>query len=99
MALKSRNELHEAAGKADIDVYMFTSWCRFPFYEIDFGWGKPVWMSRIHAPYEATFLLDTQDGDGIEAWVSFKKQDMPLFLRHIEDDLLAFTSHLRSSQP
>ena len=21
----------------------FTSLCRFPIYEADFGWGKPVW--------------------------------------------------------
>ena len=24
-------------------VYISSSWCRFPFYEADFGWGKPVW--------------------------------------------------------
>ncbi|XP_074336246.1 pelargonidin 3-O-(6-caffeoylglucoside) 5-O-(6-O-malonylglucoside) 4'''-malonyltransferase-like [Apium graveolens] len=22
----------------------FTSWSKFPFYEADFGWGKPVWF-------------------------------------------------------
>ncbi|BFG28793.1 hypothetical protein CerSpe_150670 [Prunus speciosa] len=25
----------------DIDNYNCTSWCRFAFYETDFGWGKP----------------------------------------------------------
>ncbi|XVF54640.1 hypothetical protein PTKIN_Ptkin05aG0197500 [Pterospermum kingtungense] len=25
-------------------VFNFTSWCRFPFYEADFGWGKPIWF-------------------------------------------------------
>ena len=88
--LRTRNELHEAVEKGEVDVYMFTSWCNFPFYEIDFGWGKPVWLSRIPLPYESTSLLHTQDGDGIEAWVCFNKQDMPLFLR--DEDILAFTS-------
>ena len=88
--LRTRNELHEAVEKGEVDVYMFTSWGNFPFYEIDFGWGKPVWLSRIPLPYESTSLLDTEDGDGIEAWVCFNKQDMSLFLR--DEDILAFTS-------
>ncbi|KDP22272.1 hypothetical protein JCGZ_26103 [Jatropha curcas] len=25
-------------------VFGFSSWCRFPFYEADFGWGKPIWV-------------------------------------------------------
>ena len=88
--LKTRNELHEAAEKGDVDVYMFTSWCNFPFYKIDFGWGKPVWLSKTHSAYESTTLMDRENGDGIEAWVCFNKQDMAEFLR--DDDILAFAS-------
>ena len=88
--LRTRNELHEAVEKGEVDVYMFISWCNFPAYEIDFGWGKPVWASIIPLPYESISLLDTEDGDGIEAWVCFNKQDMPLFLG--DEDILAFTS-------
>ena len=77
--LQKRNEIHEVVEKGEVDVYMFTSWCRFPFYEVDFGWGKPVWVSKSHSAFEAATLLDTEDGDGIEAWVTFDKQDMPLF--------------------
>ncbi|KAG5587288.1 hypothetical protein H5410_047722 [Solanum commersonii] len=25
------------------DVYSCSSWCGFPWYEADFGWGKPFW--------------------------------------------------------
>ncbi|KAK1359235.1 hypothetical protein POM88_043709 [Heracleum sosnowskyi] len=24
-----------------------SSWCKIPFYEADFGWGKPSWISRF----------------------------------------------------
>ena len=72
--LRTKNEIHEAVEKGEVDVFMFASLCRFPIYQVDFGWGKPVWVSRVHAPYEATFLFDAEDGDGIEAWVSFRLQ-------------------------
>ncbi|RVW26147.1 Vinorine synthase [Vitis vinifera] len=71
--IKSTNELHEALGKEDVDVYKFTSWCRFPFYGDDFGWGKPAWMTRCHTPVEMISLQDTECGDGIEAWVTLDK--------------------------
>ena len=25
---------------------IITSWCRFPIYNADFGWGKPYWVSE-----------------------------------------------------
>ncbi|KAJ9704321.1 hypothetical protein PVL29_002742 [Vitis rotundifolia] len=85
--IKSRNELHEALEE---DVFMFTSWGRLPFYEADFGWGKPVWVSKVHFPAEQIFLLDGEGGDGIDAWVGLNKQDM-LQLQQ-DGDILAFTS-------
>ena len=88
--LRTRNELYEAVEKGEVDVFMFTSWCNFPAYKIDFGWGKPFWMSRIHSGFEAATFLDTEGGDGIEAWLSFNKHEMPLFLQ--DKDILAFTS-------
>ena len=61
--LRTKNELHEAVNKSEVDVFMFASWCRFPFYQVDFGWGKPVWMSSIQWAYDATFLLEGGDGN------------------------------------
>ena len=48
--LKTMNEINEAAEKGEVDGFMFTSLCRFPIYEADFCWRKPVWESRAHAP-------------------------------------------------
>ena len=88
--IKSRNELHEAMEEEQVDVFMFTSWGRLPLYEADFGWGKPVWVSKIHLPAEQIFLLDGEGGDGIDAWVGLNKQDI-LQLQQ-DGDILAFTS-------
>jgi hypothetical protein len=30
----------------------FTSLCRFPVYEADFGWGKPVWVASARLLYK-----------------------------------------------
>ncbi|KAL0297061.1 UNVERIFIED_CONTAM: Acetyl-CoA-benzylalcohol acetyltransferase [Sesamum radiatum] len=32
------------ANKGELVTFNFTSLCRFPLYEADFGWGKPVWV-------------------------------------------------------
>ncbi|KAJ7957624.1 vinorine synthase-like [Quillaja saponaria] len=61
-------------------VYQFSSWCRLPLYEIEFGWGKPIWVSTIGCEYKNSIvLMDTRNGDGIEAFVSLEEKDMAIF--------------------
>lgn len=74
-----------------INAILLSSWCRFPFYEADFGWGKPVWVSIARLPAgNSAVLIDTRDGDGIEAWISLDKKDMALFQQdhHINDSVV-----------
>ncbi|KAG5537130.1 hypothetical protein RHGRI_024532 [Rhododendron griersonianum] len=54
----------------EVDYFMFTSWCRFPFSESDFGWGKPVWTSSASwaAPNTIVLMDSMSDIGGIEAW-------------------------------
>ncbi|KAG2701849.1 hypothetical protein I3760_06G063100 [Carya illinoinensis] len=59
-----------------------SSFCRYPLYEADFGWGKPTW--------NVVCLMDTRDGSGIEAWITLSEEDMALF-EH-EKDLLEYAS-------
>ena len=69
----------------------FSSWCRFPLYETDFGWGKPTWVSvgdLVHKNF--IVLVDTRDGGGIEAWVTLSEEDMAFFERNKE--LLEFAA-------
>ncbi|KAL7227690.1 hypothetical protein ACSBR1_022540 [Camellia fascicularis] len=73
-------EANQNLSNAEIDSYLFTSWSRFPFYEIDFGWGKPVWTSVVNMPLKNfIFLMDNKEGDGIEAWVCLDEKDMVNF--------------------
>ncbi|XVF06574.1 hypothetical protein REPUB_Repub06bG0061000 [Reevesia pubescens] len=59
-----------------IGVFYFTSWCRFPFYETDFGFGKPMWVEGALRVSRIACFLDTSDGEGIEAWITLSKEEM-----------------------
>ncbi|EOY00798.1 Uncharacterized protein TCM_010723 [Theobroma cacao] len=41
----SINEVNESSNKEETVPFVFTSLCRFPAYEADFGRGKPIWVS------------------------------------------------------
>ncbi|XP_062110563.1 stemmadenine O-acetyltransferase-like [Humulus lupulus] len=61
----------------------FTSFCRFPIYDADFGWGKPTWVSLTSWGYEnLAAFVDTKTGNGIEAYVFLKEENMA----KLEDD-------------
>ncbi|XVE56643.1 hypothetical protein DITRI_Ditri04bG0027000 [Diplodiscus trichospermus] len=57
-------------------VFSFSSWCRFPFYETDFGWGKPIWFGKTLKLNRVAFFLDAKDGNGIEAWITLTQDEM-----------------------
>ncbi|XP_058069860.1 stemmadenine O-acetyltransferase-like [Magnolia sinica] len=74
-----------------IDFCYFSSWCRFPFYEVDFGWGEPIWVSSATLPVKNLILLNcTRWGDGIEAWVNMEDVYMAKFEQ--DQELLSFVS-------
>ncbi|KAL2543327.1 HXXXD-type acyl-transferase family protein [Abeliophyllum distichum] len=65
--------------------FVFTSLCRFPIYEVDFGWGRPIWVaSASHGMKNKVAFFDTQSGNGIEAWINLKKEDMAKFEADME---------------
>ncbi|KAI3850698.1 hypothetical protein MKW98_030758 [Papaver atlanticum] len=90
--MKLHQMLKEGTSNDDHKTFlMFSSWCRFPIYEADFGWGKPSWASISKLLYKnCVMFIDTSSGDGIEAWVSLKEEDMVEFELH--EELLALTS-------
>ncbi|XWS63795.1 hypothetical protein CRYUN_Cryun06bG0132700 [Craigia yunnanensis] len=88
---EAAKEVGNLSKRNDIDFYNCLSWCRFDLYEADFGWGKPIWVSVAGASVPNIFLLmDTSDGEGIEAWVSLSEAEMAFFERN--EELLAFAS-------
>ncbi|CAL8150440.1 unnamed protein product [Prunus armeniaca] len=75
----------------DVETYMCTSWCRFPFYETNFGWGKPSWVSiRSIEIKNMVTLMDMSDGMGIEASLTLKKDDMAMI--ESSKELLAYAT-------
>lgn len=75
-------EIYVNSLKKTLDVIhlAFTSLCRFPMYETDFGWGKPKWVGFPAWIFKNLILFtDTESGNGIEAYITFKKEDMAKF--------------------
>ncbi|KAL7103875.1 hypothetical protein ACP275_08G207500 [Erythranthe tilingii] len=64
-------------GSKTLEICCFTSWCRMPAYEADYGWGKPVWVSIIGVPTRKNliFFMGSKSGDGIEAWLNMAEED------------------------
>ncbi|KAI3797240.1 hypothetical protein L1987_32495 [Smallanthus sonchifolius] len=92
---KSLQEMGEIGSIGPIDDYNFTSWCNMGFYDIDFGWGKPSWVSGTVGDGFRVFtnlviLMDTKCGGGIEAWVNLDEQVMKSL--QCNPELLAYAS-------
>ncbi|KAH7857480.1 hypothetical protein Vadar_013177 [Vaccinium darrowii] len=83
--------------KGEMVSLNFTSVCRFPLYEADFEWGKPVWVIVAPMPFKnLVVFMDTRSGDGIEAWVNLTAEDMAKF--EVDDELLGFVSPTKGAE-
>jgi len=64
---------------------VFTSWANMGFNEVDFGCGKPCWLSYRGGTKETTsntaILLETREG--FEAWIRMSEKNMNI----LEDDV------------
>ncbi|EYU23758.1 hypothetical protein MIMGU_mgv1a007423mg [Erythranthe guttata] len=64
----------------EVNVFAFSDWSKFGFYEADFGWGKPVGagIGAFSRP-NIIVLMDSKENGGLEAWVHLNRSDMPYF--------------------
>nr|WPF47618.1 BAHD acyltransferase [Hyoscyamus niger] len=76
--------------KKEFDEYTCSSVCKFPFYDVDFGWGKPMATTIATGPYNKLFNLMNYRDDGIEAFVMLDEQDMAVF--EGDEEFLEFAS-------
>nr|XP_043631514.1 pelargonidin 3-O-(6-caffeoylglucoside) 5-O-(6-O-malonylglucoside) 4'''-malonyltransferase-like [Erigeron canadensis] len=61
-------------------LHCISSWCNFPFYEADYGFGKPVQVSSgsLNIPVKnLVWLLDGVGGKGVDAYLSMEQEDIP----------------------
>ncbi|KAJ4718870.1 vinorine synthase-like [Melia azedarach] len=66
-------------GLANSTVIHFSDISRKPFYEADFGWGKPILVSLVSLNVKAVCLLPTNNGVGVEAFIVLTKEEMAKF--------------------
>ncbi|KAK2637984.1 hypothetical protein Ddye_025779 [Dipteronia dyeriana] len=77
--------------KREVVGFACSSLLRFPIYEADFRWGKPIWCAVGGVPKKNLHVfLDTKNGDGIEAWINMRAEDMAKF--ESDKELLAYAS-------
>ncbi|KAF3437641.1 hypothetical protein FNV43_RR20397 [Rhamnella rubrinervis] len=74
------------------EIMVMRSALDFGLYEIDFGRGKPIWVSLDSGSSLSNFIMltRTRDGDGVEAWVILSEEDMTVF--ELDPELLSFAS-------
>ncbi|KAF3437660.1 hypothetical protein FNV43_RR20416 [Rhamnella rubrinervis] len=96
---KSWKERKDLSIRDDLKLVTCTSALDFGFYEIDFGWGKPIWVSLDSGSSLNNFIMltRTRDGDGVEAWVTLSEEDMTVFELDPELPSFASLSNLRES--
>ncbi|XP_016184928.1 vinorine synthase-like [Arachis ipaensis] len=76
-------------GDKALEILAISSWCNFGFYDADFGWGKPMWVSSIGIESISVLtnmliLVDTKFKDGIEAWITLDEEKMKLLMSSTE---------------
>lgn len=80
----------------DAEYYSSSSMCQSGIYDADFGWGRPVWTclgylnNDVPLYANVILLMDTSNGDGVEAWVTLSQEEMGIVER--DPDLLIYAS-------
>lgn len=90
MVVRECEKVVELSLDKEADYFWFTSWCGFPTYELDFGWGKPVWVSSASPGVQNLIVLMDSVGDigGIEAWITMDEADMMKFEQEAGNSLV-----------
>ncbi|XP_076951784.1 epi-neemfruitin B 7-O-acetyltransferse L7AT-like [Bidens hawaiensis] len=92
---KLLQQMGEIGSVGPTEYYIFTSWCKMGFNDIDFGWGKPSWVSGLIGKgfkgfFNLVTLMDTKCGEGVEAWVTLDEEELKIL--QCNPELLAYAS-------
>ncbi|KAL6188159.1 hypothetical protein ACLB2K_039552 [Fragaria x ananassa] len=89
--LSSIKTYAKSFAKGEQVTISFSSYCRFPLYDNDFGWGRPTWVGSPALTFKNLVnFMDTREGGGIEAYISLEEEVMTKFVSDV--DLLAYMS-------
>lgn len=90
---------NESTMENGVNFMLMSSWCNFGLYEVDFGWGKPKWVTcatsssaeSVSPMLNLFILMDSGERDkGVEAWVYLDEDDLVLLEQH--QNLLQYAS-------
>ncbi|XP_047340353.1 pelargonidin 3-O-(6-caffeoylglucoside) 5-O-(6-O-malonylglucoside) 4'''-malonyltransferase-like [Impatiens glandulifera] len=83
----------EISFPSKLNMTIIISWCWLPFYEVDLGLGRPIWMTSLRGRsiFNDILLLDGQNG-GIEALIGLNAETMDKFEKN--PTLLSFCDHI-----
>ncbi|GJS37984.1 transferase, chloramphenicol acetyltransferase-like domain protein [Tanacetum coccineum] len=86
IVLNSLSPMSDLTVAESTNLIFFTSWCKFPFCEADFGFGNPTLVAPGTIPVKnIVYLMGDAGGNGIEAYVSLKPKDIPHFKEALEN--------------
>lgn len=89
--LSSIKTYAKSFAKGEQVTISFSSYCRFPLYDNDFGWGRPTWVGSPALTFKNLVnFMDTKEGGGIEAYISLEEEVMAKFASDVE--FLAYVS-------
>ncbi|GAU12650.1 hypothetical protein TSUD_121420 [Trifolium subterraneum] len=69
--------------------FQIASWTGIPFYETDFGWGKPIYFGyACVSPHDRAFIVLSPDGDGsVNVCLHFQIAHLELFKKFFYEDI------------
>ncbi|KAI5571627.1 hypothetical protein POPTR_011G124300v4 [Populus trichocarpa] len=77
-------------GSRNPEIFLFSSWLNFDLNDVDFGWGKPIWVGltgevgRPSGWANATFFKQTGRNNEIEVWMTLNEKIMSVVERNPE---------------
>lgn len=62
------------------EIFIFSSWIQFDFNELDFGWGKPIWVCTLPGKDGRNEIVfkETGKNNEIEVWMTLKEKLMSI---------------------
>ncbi|KAJ6728030.1 F21J9.9 [Salix koriyanagi] len=77
-------------GSRNPEIFLFSSWLQFDLNDVDFGWGKPIWVGltgevgRPRGWTNVTFFKQTGRNNEVEVWMTLDEKIMSVVERNDE---------------
>ncbi|KAJ6332907.1 hypothetical protein OIU77_008872 [Salix suchowensis] len=77
-------------GSRNPEIFLFSSWLQFDLNDVDFGWGKPIWVGltgevgRPRGWTNVTFFKQTGRNNEVEVWMTLDEKIMSVVERNAE---------------